>query len=348
MVGLRRIPITDNGAHRSLRGYSFLPEEQRAVLPVRLFNSLILRKMSSALEPRYDANEIVQLDPRKGERDYSILIINPNTSTHMTEALKPILASMNYQDVHFEYFTAPDSTVEVDGVEIEPIASINNAKESCNSALNCWPVRDFIGHYDAFLVACYSAHPFVGRLREDIRASEESSSTRNKYVTGIFEASITAALSLVSGFALQDPIDPTERLLKYQEKGSFGIVTTGSAWKEELTNAVQGALGYDYEDGNSMHFAGVETTGLTAVELHTTEPEEVRRRIIDATRNLLRNSESRVKVVCLGCAGMAGMEEAVREGCIQEYGHPEGQRVRIVDGVVAGAGNLITALKAGF
>ncbi|KAJ5382484.1 Asp/Glu/hydantoin racemase [Penicillium concentricum] len=303
----------------------------------------------SSLEPRYDANKILQLDPRKGERDYSILIINPNTSTHMTEALKPILASMNYQDVHFEYITAPDSIVEVDGVEIEPIASINNAEESCKSALNCWPVREFIGNYDAFLVACYSAHPFVGRLREDIAASEEASSTRNKYVTGIFEASITAALSLVSGFTLNDhdPINPAARLQKYQQKGSFGIVTTGSAWKEELTNGVQGALGYDYEDGSSMHFAGVETTGLTAVELHTTEPEEVRRRIIDATRNLLRNSESRVKVVCLGCAGMAGMEEAVREGCIQEYG-TEGQRVRIVDGVVAGAGNLITALKAGF
>ncbi|KAJ5826856.1 hypothetical protein N7447_003619 [Penicillium robsamsonii] len=303
----------------------------------------------SSLELRYDASEIIRLDPTKGERDYSILIINPNTSKHMTEALKPILASMNYQDVHFEYFTAPDSIVEVDGVEIGPIASINNAEESCKSALNCWPVRDFIGHYDAFLVACYSAHPFVGRLREDIAASEEASSTRNKYVTGIFEASITAALSLVSGFALNDhdPINPAARLHKYQQKGSFGIVTTGSAWKEELTNAVQGALGYDYEDGSSMHFVGVETTGLTAVELHTTEPEEVRRRIIDATRNLLRNSASRVKVVCLGCAGMAGMEEAVREGCIQEYG-TEGRRVRIVDGVVAGAGNLITALKAGF
>lgn len=318
------------------------------MLPVVYSIHLIVAKMSLALQPRYGTNEIIQLDPRKGERNYSILIINPNTSTHMTEALKPILASMNYQDVHFEYFTAPDSSVEIDGVEIEPIASINNAEESCKSALNCWPVREFISHYDAFLVACYSAHPFVGRLRGDIAASEGASSTRNKYVTGIFEASITAALSLVSGFALQDPINPAEKLQKYQEKGSFGIVTTGSAWKEELTNAVQGALGYDYEDGSSMHFAGVETTGLTAVELHTTEPEEVRRRIIDATRNLLRNSESRVKVVCLGCAGMAGMEEAVREGCTQEYGHPEGQRVRIVDGVVAGAGNLITALKAGF
>ncbi|KAJ5950531.1 Asp/Glu/hydantoin racemase [Penicillium vulpinum] len=304
--------------------------------------------MTSNLEPRYDANEIIQLDPRKGERDYSILIINPNTSTHMTEALTPILASMKYQDVHFEYFTALDSPVEVEGVKIEPIASINNGEESCKSALNCWPVRELIGHYDAFLVACYSAHPFVGRLREDIAALEEAGSSRNKYVTGIFEASITASLSLVSGFALKDPIKPAEKLHKYQEKGSFGVVTTGAAWKEELTNGVQRALGYDTEDGSSGHFAGVETTGLTAVELHTTEPEEVRRRIIEATRNLLRNSESRVKVVCLGCAGMAGMEEAVREGCVQEYGQSEGQRVRIVDGVVAGAGTLVTALKAGF
>lgn len=304
--------------------------------------------MSLALEPRYEASQIIQLDPRKGERQYSILIINPNTSTHMTDALRPILASMNYQDVHFDYFTAPDCTAEVEGISIEPIASINNAEESCKSALNCWPVREMIDHYDAYLVACYSAHPFVGKLREDIKASEEASLTRNKYVTGIFEASITAALSLVSGFSLEIPTNPAERLHKYQATGSFGIVTTGSAWKEELTNAVQAALGYEEEDGSSMHFTGVETTGLTAVELHTTEPEEVRRRIIDATRNLLRNSKSPVKVVCLGCAGMAGMEEAVREGCTQEYGPAEGQRVRIVDGVVAGAGNLITALKAGF
>ncbi|KAJ5793852.1 Gamma tubulin [Penicillium paradoxum] len=293
--------------------------------------------MSLALEPRYDPSDVIRLDPRKGERKYSILIINPNTSTRMTEALEPILASMSYQDVHFDYFTAPESTIEIEGITIEPIASINNAEESCKSALNCWSVRDLIGHYDAFLVACYSAHPLVGRLREDIMAIEEASPTRNKYVTGIFEASIAAALSLVSGFSLESPINPAKKLHKYQDKGSFGVVTTGSAWKEELTNAVQGALGYGDEDGNSMHFAGVETTGLTAVELHTTAPEEVRRRIIDATRTLLRNSKSRVQVVCLGCAGMAGMEEAVREGCTQEYGLPEGQRVRIVDGVVADA-----------
>ncbi|KAJ5852411.1 Asp/Glu/hydantoin racemase [Penicillium soppii] len=305
--------------------------------------------MAVSIEPQYDADQISQLDPREGKRKYSILVINPNTSTHMTEALKPILTSMNYQDVHIEYFTAPDSTVEVEGIEVQPIASINDAEQSCKSALNCWSVRDFIGNYDAFLVACYSAHPLVGKLREDIKAFEEANQeTRNKYVTGIFEASITAALSLVSGFSLEQPINSAEKLCKYQERGNFGIVTTGAAWKEELTNGVQAALGYGDDDGESSHFAGVETTGLTAVELHTTEPEEVRRRIIEATRILLQNSKVPVKVVCLGCAGMAGMEEAVREGCIQQYGEREGRRVRIVDGVVAGAGNLITALKAGF
>jgi hypothetical protein len=45
---------------------------------------------------------------------------------------------------------------------------------------------------------------------------------------------------------------------------------------------------------------------------------------------------------------MAGMEEAVREGCVMAYGEEGGQLVRIVDGVVAGAGTLVTACKAGF
>lgn len=305
--------------------------------------------MSSSLEHRYSVDQVSQLDPRNGERDYSILVINPNSSRHMTEALKPILASINYQDVHIEYFTAPESSVQVDGTEIPSISSINNAEESCKSALNCWSIRELIGHYDAFLVACYSAHPFVGILREDIQAFEEKHQPRrNKYVTGIFEASITAALSLISGFTLHQPLKPKEKLIKHQEKGTFGIVTTGSAWKAELTHGVQEALGYREEDERSSHFAGVDTTGLTAGELHTTAPEEVRRRIIEATRNLLRNSQTPVKVVCLGCAGMAGMEEAVRQGCIEEYGDIDGHRVRIVDGVVAGVGNLVTALKAGF
>lgn len=279
----------------------------------------------------------------EGSGPFRILVVNPNTSTHMTEALQPILQRLNYTDVQFDYFTAPDNTFTLDGRVCEPIASINNGEESAQSALNCSSVLDKIAQYDAFLVACYSAHPLVGMLRQKIKDLDQSTPpTRTKYVTGIFEASITASLSLISGF---DFVTPGE-LQKKQIGQTFGIVTTGSAWKDELNKAVTEMLvGTNLE---SSRFAGTETTGLSAVELHTTAPDEVRQRIIAATQRLLLSAPNPVGAVCLGCAGMAGMEEAVREGCIQAYGPIEGSRVRIVDGVVAGAGNLVTACKAGF
>lgn len=271
-----------------------------------------------------------------------ILVINPNTSTHMTDGLKPILKQLNYTDVHFEYYTAPNEPVTVDGRTYQPIPSINCGEESAQSALNCWSVLDLISQFDAFLVACYSAHPLVGVLRNRIQELEKTNpSIRKKYVTGIFEASVTASLSLISAFDFVAPGD----LHKEQVKESFGIVTTGSAWKEELVKAVSHMLGHSQ---GSSRFAGVETTGLTAIQLHTTEPKEVKQRIIDATQRLLRDSSVPVRAVCMGCAGMAGMEEAVREGCVQAYGEVDGHRVRIVDGVVAGAGTLVTMCKAGF
>lgn len=296
----------------------------------------------------YTAADIANLDPRRGMRKYNILVINPNCSTGMTDALNPILDSLNYGDVHFDYFTAPQEKIAVNGTWCDPIPSINSGEESANSALNCWQVREFLDRYDAFLVACYSAHPLVGILREDVQSLEETSpNTRNKYVTGIFEASITAALSMVSAFTLEKPISPEQGLHKHQIPDTFGIITTGHAWKEELGNAVTDML-VGMAQAPSTRFAGVETTGLTAIELHTTPPEEVKRRISEATQRLIQNASNPVQAICLGCAGMAGMEEAVRKGCIQAYGEKEGRRVRIVDGVVAGAGNLVTACKAGF
>jgi len=269
-----------------------------------------------------------------------ILVINPNTSTHMTEALKPILERLNYGDVQFKYFTAPNETLIINGRTCEPIASINSGEESAKSALNCTSVLELVPQYDAFLVACYSCHPLVGMLRQQIRSTVQANSSRKKYVTGIFEASVTASLSLISAFDFVSP----GALKKKQVEETFGIITTGSAWKDELTQAVTEML---VGQGSCSRFAGVETTGLTAVELHTTTWEEVKRRLIEATHRLLRDAPSPVGAICLGCAGMAGMEEAIREGCIQAYGE-EGRRVRIVDGVVAGAGNLVTACKAGF
>ena len=295
---------------------------------------------------------------------YSVLIINPNTSTHMTDALKPIIRDLAYTDIDFEYFTAPespDATVTgPDGSKISGIASINSGEDSSRSALYCLPhLKPLVSKYDGFLVACYSAHPLVGMLKELIREDNErdgvestsTSDTRTrKYVTGIFEASVSTSLALVSSYGLTTGIE------KSTSPETFGIVSTGSVWEKELSNAVvdmlvgppagqaRGGAG-DMGLRGTLRFGGVATTGLTAVELHSTPAEEVFKRVSDATERLVSKSE--VGAICLGCAGMAGMEEAVREGCVRALGPVKGSRVRIVDGVVAGVGVLVNACKAG-
>ncbi|PKY08902.1 hypothetical protein P168DRAFT_286979 [Aspergillus campestris IBT 28561] len=288
------------------------------------------------------------------KKQFSILVINPNTSTHMTDALCPIVEDLNYADIQFDFFTAPSQSVTLpDGRVIDGIPSINSGDDSAKSALHCKPfVEPLLPNYDGFLVACYSAHPLVGMIKEDLaklEATDTSTSStgqiKRKYVTGIFEASIVASLSLISSFQLTVSQD----LQKSQAKDTFGIVTTGSVWKEELGNAVaQMLVGSGGQMGSLGRFAGVETTGLTAVELHTTAPEEVKRRIIEATERLIKSTPNPLSAICMGCAGMAGMEDAVREGCVKAYGVQRGSQVSIVDGVVAGAGMLVTSCKARF
>jgi len=292
---------------------------------------------------------------------FSVLIINPNTSTQMTDALKPIVENLSY-DVQFDYFTAPSTSVTLPGGRvIDGVPSIDSGEDSARSALHCRSfLEPLLSKHDAFLVACYSAHPLVGMLKESIDKPQEmagyeeplirqsaagESSRRRKYVTGIFEASVSTSLTLISSFQLFDD----RNLKKRQATDMFGIITTGSIWKSELTEAVaQMLVRPDGNDGNSTsRFAGVETTGLTAIQLHKTPPEEVRKRMIDATETLLKNAPSPVSAVCLGCAGMAGMEEAVREGCVKAYQERE-RSVCIIDGVVAGVGLLVNACKANF
>jgi Asp/Glu/hydantoin racemase len=83
-----------------------------------------------------------------------------------------------------------------------------------------------------------------------------------------------------------------------------------------------------------------------ATELHDAPAEEVRQRMKDAVKRLVRKGN--VGAVCLGCAGMAGMDEMVREACVEELGEGEGRRVRVVDGVVAGIAWLEGAVRANF
>ncbi|KAK4939356.1 Protein dcg1 [Elasticomyces elasticus] len=252
-----------------------------------------------------------------------ILIINPNTSKHMTEALKPVVESLNFpSDIKFTFFTSPSPG----------IASINSPKDASRSAEFCLPkLIPLLDHHDAFLVACYSQHPLVPQLKNEYAERGASTSVERKYVTGIFEASVTASLALVP------------------DDAGFGIVSTGKIWESALQTAVDEFLGAK----GSTRFYGCETTGLNASELHDLPAEEVRVKMMDATKRLLRRGMtetagqgSKVKAICLGCAGMVGLDSAVRSACVEELGEEAGMQVYIVDGVKAGVGALYGLLKA--
>jgi Asp/Glu/hydantoin racemase len=150
-----------------------------------------------------------------------------------------------------------------------------------------------------------------------------------KPVTGIFEASVATALQLI------------------RPEQKFGIVSTGKVWEELLSEAVAAFVGSSTALGStkdiSARFAGVETTGLNATELHDAPPELVTKKMKEATKRLLRKGNG--GAICLGCAGMSGMNEMVREAAIEELGEEKGSKVKIIDGVQAGAAWLEGALR---
>ncbi|BGP15854.1 hypothetical protein JCM10213_005660 [Rhodosporidiobolus nylandii] len=247
-----------------------------------------------------------------------ILVVNPNTTATMTDGLKPLLESFIGSSTlpPPTFFTAP-----------EGVPSINNGEDCHRSANLVLPdlVRPFsstssssstsiLSSHSAVLVACYSVHPLVSLLKAHLSAH----SLPPKPILGIFEASILSSLSLLAG----------------EPSAHFGIVTTGAVWEQLLSDGVRDFLGAE----RSAKFAGVETTGLSAVELH--DAPDVKERLKEATKRLIRKAsedgQGRLGAVCLGCAGMAGMDETIRKACVEELGEEDGAKVAIVDGVKAG------------
>ncbi|EGN91615.1 hypothetical protein SERLA73DRAFT_100280 [Serpula lacrymans var. lacrymans S7.3] len=241
----------------------------------------------------------------------SVLIVNPNTTEYMTNQLKPIVSSLEYSDTAFTFFTSPSGP-----------PSINDNETALKSAEHSLPhLKRLIDTHDGFLVACYSVHPLVKLLKERTR----------KPVVGIFEASITTCLQLIGS------------------NGTFGIVSTGYIWEKLLREGVYDMLGVPRDDtaARCSRFAGVQTTGLDAIELHETPAEKVQLRIADATKRLIR-SNNQLEAICLGCAAMAGLQDMIRQACIDELGGIEGSNIMIIDGVKAGVGILVGLVKGQF
>ena len=242
-----------------------------------------------------------------------VLLINPNTTSSITSLLDDVYKSLSLQDsLTASYFTCPSPG----------IPSINSPSDAAESASICLPhLIPQLPHHDLFLICCYSHHPLVQQLKAECTklatAATHGGSGARKYVTGIFEASVLASLSL---------LHPSQ---------TFGVVSTGKIWETAVTEAVHDFLGAS----DVQRYVGCETTGLNADQLHALPKEDVFEKMKDATKRLLQKGKD-VGSICLGCAGMVGLDEAVRDACIEELGAEKGKQVHIVDGVKAGIMHL--------
>ena len=196
----------------------------------------------------------------------NILLINPNGTSSMTDACLRSLESTLPPYCTVTGFTAPHPT---------PSAIEGHLDGVLSAAAAIRAVIPIASKFDAFLVACFSAHPLINALREELSGP----------VIGIMEAALYSARML---------------------GGRLGIVATGGRSKIMHEDAIR----YYGLDGFS---AGVETTNLGVLELETLPRDKVLGLVSEAARRLVQDKSA--DCIALGCAGMTEMkircEEAV-------------------------------------
>lgn len=190
----------------------------------------------------------------------NILLINPNSTPSMTHACLSSLGPTLPPNVTVTGFTAPPAG---------PTAIESSSDAILSTALCLHALNPISGHYDGFLVACFSAHPLIAALREEVSAP----------VIGIMEASLYASRMLGS---------------------RFGVVATAQRSKLALEHSI-----HDY--GLSAFSAGIVSTGLSVLDLENKPEAEVLDLVGDAARRLVEGRDA--DCIALGCAGMVEMVE---------------------------------------
>ncbi|KAI0473189.1 hypothetical protein GGR56DRAFT_677213 [Xylariaceae sp. FL0804] len=283
-----------------------------------------------------------------------ILVLNPNSSKAMTNAMCAVIPDMGLPySTTITAYTAPADTSPASINDADTIAASHRAVTE--DLLSLKPVPGprlqyslLLRGYDGVVVACFSVHPLVSslvqlwRTQQDHDGGEDSAwalasppslppPQPQLAVTGIFEASVLAAVSLLLG----RPAD--ER---------WGIVTTGAFWEEHLTAGVRALIG---RDGGQGRFAGVFSTGLDASDLHDHDGGGgVVDKIRAATTRLLNagGTGGRVTCVVMGCAGMAGLEDSIRGAAEAHSGYDFAYgELHVVDAVRAGVMQVENMIK---
>lgn len=192
-----------------------------------------------------------------------ILVINPNTSRHMTETID--------KQAHFAASHSTIVTIQPD----EGPRGIESQYEEVVSAYLSWEKirsHDYLDA-DAYLVACYSAHPLIGMLRE--RVTEP--------VLGIMEASVIGAMPLGD---------------------KFSVITTSKRWEPLLKEGIINL-------GAGGRLASVRSTGMSVCDLDRLPEDQVINKLVNEAQ--IAVTADSAEVLCLGCAGMGGLASSLRQ-----------------------------------
>lgn len=206
-------------------------------------------------------------------RPISILLINPNSTPSMTEACLRSIAPTLPPHVTVHGFTAPPTAPSA----IEGRADAVLSAADCFRALHPLVVQDGSQggppRFDAFLVACFSAHPLIPMLREEFAQP----------AIGIMEAALYA--SRLCGDKL-------------------GVLTTSQRSAVLHADAVAAAYGL------GAFSVGCEAADVAVLELEARPRAEVHACLARGAAALVGRGAD---CVCLGCAGMTELQQACQE-----------------------------------
>ncbi|CAG8394411.1 unnamed protein product [Penicillium salamii] len=185
----------------------------------------------------------------------NILLINPNSTASMTKACLVSIECTLPAHVSVYGYTCPKSG---------PSAIEGNVDASL-SAADCF--RDLASliesvNFDAFLVACFSAHPLIGMLREEY----------SQPTIGIMEAAVYA--SRMCGDQL-------------------GVVTTSERSSMRHARSIA-------ELGLGTHLVGCETGHVSVLELESSPRETVYASLAMAAQRLVDRGADCICLGCAG------------------------------------------------
>ncbi|SCU95049.1 LAMI_0F00738g1_1 [Lachancea mirantina] len=204
------------------------------------------------------------------------LVINPNSTAAMTEALETSLrgyldAAYKETDLRPElsFFTGPsDAPAQIDGSAASVVST-----RTCLRALAETDTSGLAG----VLVACFSDHPLVGELRARL--------PRTTLVVGILDAAVATCVA----------------------RGvPYSVITSNDEWVALLDAAIARLAGPAIPLGL---WRGTVASGVPVLDLHKDENWERVKKVISEENIQARSSQS----IILGCAGFSGLEDKLHE-----------------------------------